>query len=337
MNAPPVRAMAYDTLVIPLTHRCNLDCSLCFVPQRGREDLSFEQVCRVIDRFQGTFICLSGGEPTLRDDLKDTIRYINSVGKSPQLFSNGIRLAEPDYVRELADAGLDDVLLSFNGFDDGVYRRVSGRPLLKEKLRALQNLVDEDMRVAISPTIVKGLNETEVPALLRLCLDHPRNVYQLRVRGACRVGKHEGIDHISTSELLRLVADALGGTVDGFLSAFDPGSCFHSVIQFNLLGAFSAEIADPELIAWNSGLYTENATEQEIADDLSRRVAGSLGTEVTSVVTDPRLKLLHIDLWGWPDTLNIDLQEIGSHGVYHLVNNEVPMNFCQAMLRADEL
>lgn len=50
---------------------------------------------------------LSGGEPTMRDDLPELTRYARSLGcEHIQLNTNGIRLAqEPDYARALRDAG----------------------------------------------------------------------------------------------------------------------------------------------------------------------------------------------------------------------------------------
>jgi len=55
------------------------------------------------------------------------------------------------------------------------------------------------------------------------------------------------------------------------------------------------------------------------------------------LIHSDRFRLLEINTWGWPDASNIDFYEIQSHGVYHLYNNAIPMNFCEAMLRAEQL
>jgi uncharacterized radical SAM superfamily Fe-S cluster-containing enzyme len=75
---------------------------------------------------------LSGGEPTVRDDLPLLVSAAKEAGCSHvQLNTNGLRLAEDEeYVRTLADAGLSFVFLQFDGTDDAFYRALRGRDLL---------------------------------------------------------------------------------------------------------------------------------------------------------------------------------------------------------------
>ena len=77
---------------------------------------------------------LSGGEPTVRDDLSDVI----ALGKAKgfpylQLNTNGLRLAaQGDYAAQLKDAGLDCVFLQFDAVEDAAYTALRGRPLRAE-------------------------------------------------------------------------------------------------------------------------------------------------------------------------------------------------------------
>ncbi len=82
-----------------------------------------------------TFLQLSGGEPTVRDDLPEIVAYAKNVGcKYLQLNSNGIRLAEDEaYVAALAEAGLSFVFMQFDGTRDDIYRKLRGKPLLELK------------------------------------------------------------------------------------------------------------------------------------------------------------------------------------------------------------
>ena len=71
---------------------------------------------------------LSGGEPTVREDLPEIISLGRSMGFDfIQLNSNGLRLArEPDYVKRLKEAGLSCVFLQFDGLEDEIYRETQG-------------------------------------------------------------------------------------------------------------------------------------------------------------------------------------------------------------------
>ncbi len=337
MNKAPIRRKPYDMFVIPVTHRCNLDCALCFVPKRDRDDLSLEQLKKIIDDFEGSWIGLSGGEPTLRDDLPDLLRHIRASGRTCQVLTNGIKFTDRSYLRQLVDAGLNDVLFSFNGFSDRFFQEINRKPLLDIKLEALQNCIEEGVQIALSPTIFRGLNEEDLVPLVGLCLDHAPSIYELRIRGACRVGRHETVAPLATSELLKAVAPALGSDAPGLMAGFDPASSYHSAIQFNIMGAFKVWNDEYELTDWGAGHFSIDKSLDDLACDFIAKVKKETSMRLSDEAILARYKFLSINVWGWPDSGNIDFQEIHSHGVYHLYNNARPMNFCEAVLAAESL
>jgi hypothetical protein len=339
MNRPPVVPKPPVTLVIPVTHRCNLDCALCFVPKRDRDNLSLEEVKDLIRAYPGPVIGLSGGEPTLREDLPEIMRFVRQVGKRCELLTNAIKLADREYLDGLVEAGLEMVLLSFNGFSDETYTRINGRPLLDVKLQALRNCVAAGLDIAISPTIFRDLNEGDIPGLIDLCLEHAPAVRELRIRGACRVGKHGTLAPLATSELFGLVASALGRTTADFLGEFEPDKCFHSNIQFNMLGVFRLEAAGQKkrFVAWNWGTYGKCGCDNAVSDLYAKVRAKLPHTILPPAVLKAHYRLLEINTWGWPDAGNFDFQEIWSHGISHLYDNRVPVNFCEAVLDATSL
>ncbi|TEB05027.1 Cyclic pyranopterin monophosphate synthase [Pelotomaculum schinkii] len=100
---------------IEVTSRCNLSCAYCFEDGLAKEP----SVSELYDLFQKfvskgmTFLHLSGGEPTMRDDLPDIVDAAVRAGcQYIQLNSNGIRLCEdPPFVNKLAEAGLSFVFM----------------------------------------------------------------------------------------------------------------------------------------------------------------------------------------------------------------------------------
>jgi hypothetical protein len=187
--------------------------------------------------------------------------------------------------------------------------------------------------------VFRDLNEGQIGPLIDLCLERAPGISQLRIRGACRVGRHGTFAPLATSELFKLVADAVGIPVAEFLAELDPASIWHSIIQFNLVGAFRKDPAGRwKLAAWSSGQYARSApTADAIVTDLYERARRKNGGFLPRAMFDQRYRILEINTWGWPDAANIDFQEIWSHGVYHLYDNRVPMNFCEAVLHAESL
>jgi uncharacterized radical SAM superfamily Fe-S cluster-containing enzyme len=90
----------------------------------------FEQT---MARTGGCNLQLSGGEPTVRDDLPEIVKLARRAGFGfVQLNTNGLRLAEdPALAGKLADAGLSSIFLQFDGVRDEVFRSLRGRELLE--------------------------------------------------------------------------------------------------------------------------------------------------------------------------------------------------------------
>ena len=133
-------------MLLEVTGRCNLRCPVCFAAagEAPKPDLSLEEIEKQYEYLMahgGPFnIQLSGGEPTVRDDLPRIIRMGREKGFTFfQLNTNGLRLAaEPGYAETLREAGLNTVFLQFDALDDSVYITLRGRPLLEEKKRCIE-------------------------------------------------------------------------------------------------------------------------------------------------------------------------------------------------------
>lgn len=160
-------------LLLEVTRRCDLNCRFCFAAGEQRE-LSLAELKRAVDDIMEQtgrpLLQLSGGEPTMRDDLPQLIAYAKSQGlKYIQLNSNGLRLAgDEEYVKRLADAGLSFVFMQFDGTDNQVYMQLRGAPLLKQKLRAVELCDKYNIGVTLVPTIVRGVNDSQIGDIIRL-------------------------------------------------------------------------------------------------------------------------------------------------------------------------
>ena len=167
-------------VLLELTKRCNLRCPVCFAAagESAGEDLPLAQIEQQYDFLMahgGPFnIQLSGGEPTVRDDLPEIIRLGRNKGFTFfQLNTNGLRLAnEPDYAKTLKAAGLNTVFLQFDGVTDAVYETLRGRPLMAEKERAIANCAAAGLGIVLVPVIAAGVNEDQTGPILRYALDH---------------------------------------------------------------------------------------------------------------------------------------------------------------------
>ena len=217
-------------VLLELTKRCNLRCPVCFASAGAGEasELTLSQIEQQYDYLMahgGPFnIQLSGGEPTMREDLPEIIRLGREKGFSFfQLNTNGLRLAsEPGYGQSLKAAGLNTVFLQFDGVTDAVYETLRGRALLREKERAIDNCAAAGLGVVLVPVIAAGVNEDQVGAILRYALARMpavRGVHfqPLSYFGRCGLERPE--KPVTIPKMLRLLEEQ----TEGLLHASDFG------------------------------------------------------------------------------------------------------------------
>lgn len=202
----------FTTLFADITHRCNMECPNCYIPNRDIPDMDADWLYGILARLpRRTRIRLVGAEPTLRRDLPDIIRRVRALGHLPVILSNGLSLAKRDYVRKLKRAGLRTVHLSMDGgLRDELYQAITGMACAERKLRALDNLCDEGFFVTVGVILINGCNVPHIGEFL----DHlrqRRGVREIHFRSIGAMGRH--MDTACSPDLAgmeTLVGDALG-------------------------------------------------------------------------------------------------------------------------------
>ena len=123
------------------TKNCNFLCSHCSSPKEEwdrNSELSTEQAKAIFHRFAQEFdvrqfqaLGITGGEPTLRQDLPELVEYFINLGYQVGLDSNGYLMGKnPDIIRKLAQAGLRNVCFSLDGLREEfrTFRGIDGFP-----------------------------------------------------------------------------------------------------------------------------------------------------------------------------------------------------------------
>ncbi len=229
-------------MLLELTKRCNLRCPVCFAAagEKPESDLSLAEIEKQYDTLMahgGPFnIQLSGGEPTMRDDLPEIIRMGREKGfRFFQLNTNGLRLAsEPGYAGKLREAGLDTVFLQFDGLDDEVYITLRGRKLLEEKKRCVQACAEAGLGVVLVPVIARGVNEEQVGPILKYAMENMPSVRGVHFQpisyfGRCAIQRPE--KPITIPKLLKLIEEQTEGAM--FASDFYGGGAESPYCSFH--------------------------------------------------------------------------------------------------------
>ncbi|MCK5458498.1 MAG: radical SAM protein, partial [Thermoplasmatales archaeon] len=160
-----------------ITNRCNLRCSYCFM-NAGASGVVYEPALDEIRQLMqqardekpvgSRAIQITGGEPTIREDLFEIIRIAKEVGFSHvQLNTNGIKLAESvEYCQRLKDEKVNTVYMSF----DGVTKETN--PWMEQCKQAIENMRKVNLKLVLVPVLIGGKNVHETGKILRFAFDN---------------------------------------------------------------------------------------------------------------------------------------------------------------------
>ncbi|MBS3821445.1 MAG: radical SAM protein [Planctomycetes bacterium] len=168
---------------VDLTNRCNMRCPICFANANAQGYIfepPYEEIVRQMQELRDmrptptTAIQFSGGEPTIHPDFLKIIRTAGEMGFSHiQIATNGMTMSDLDFAQQCHDAGLHTLYLQFDGIGEAAYVETRNHPgIWKKKLAAIENCRNVGMKVCLVPTIVKGINDDQIPGIFQFALDN---------------------------------------------------------------------------------------------------------------------------------------------------------------------
>ncbi|WP_297470428.1 GTP 3',8-cyclase MoaA [Thermococcus sp.] len=153
-------------LRISLTQECNFRCFFChregqrFLAKNEMTPEEIERLVRIASRLGIRKVKLTGGEPTVRDDIIEIVRRIKPYVVDLSMTTNGSKLKE--LAKPLAKAGLDRVNVSLHSLKPEVYKRITGVDMLETVLEGIEEAVKYLSPVKLNMTVMKGLNDGEI-------------------------------------------------------------------------------------------------------------------------------------------------------------------------------
>src|SRR5580700_10812913 len=193
-----------SVLTIDLTNRCNMMCDPCFMDanQVGFvHELQWEEIQTMLDNAitikprRQMSVQFSGGEPTLSPHFLKAVAYSRKVGyNSVQAATNGIEFAKsPEFCKEAALAGLRYAYLQFDGIGNAANSHRAVGNLFDVKLRAIENLHSAGVDIVPVITLINGINNEQVGAVVRFALDNPKKIPFLSFQPVSFTGRDEEV------------------------------------------------------------------------------------------------------------------------------------------------
>jgi sulfatase maturation enzyme AslB (radical SAM superfamily) len=230
--------------IVNLTNKCNLDCPICLADSNLYNDGDYpsDKLTDFLKGKRNFKIDLMGSEPTMREDLPDIISMIARSGNVAALHTNGIKISEFSYLERLKKAGLREVHLQFDGFDDRIYETIRGKKLLDIKFKALDNLERLNISTDLKVTVVRGVNENQMAKILDCAVKH-KFIKEVFFLGCRYLGRAKGLSFercLMPDELIDILENQTSGKISreniflfqklyfSLLAAFSVKKCFYN-------------------------------------------------------------------------------------------------------------
>ncbi len=200
-----------------LTYRCQNKCEHCYNEPRQLEELTVDQWKEIISKLWKIgipHVVFTGGEPTLYPGLIDLIIKSEEFGQVTGLVTNGRKLREPGFLKELVAKGLDHVQITVLSHQEEVHDALVGcKGAWKETMEGLKVALSEDVYLTTNTTIMRS-NASEIEGTMHFLIS--LGVKHIAFNGIIRSGggkETDGIDYQEMSGILarlRNIAEAKG-------------------------------------------------------------------------------------------------------------------------------
>lgn len=137
---------------------CNNKCIHCFQGSKKDENLNLQAIKHIIDDLDyDRDITITGGEPTIRNDLLEILDYAHNGTRLIGIQTNGQNLYNKEYLKEI-DKYVDFMLLAFHSINPKMHdivTQVEGSGL--KTFEALKNLKDANIFIQTN-TVINKIN-----------------------------------------------------------------------------------------------------------------------------------------------------------------------------------
>jgi cyclic pyranopterin phosphate synthase len=163
-----------EYLRLSVTDRCNFRCAYCLPegcgPAPAEQPLSLDEIERLVRAFAALGVWkvrVTGGEPTLRQDIVEMVRRIAAVPgiRRVGLTTNGYRLDR--LAPALGAAGLRSLNVSLDSLDPARFERVTGSTRFANVVAGLVAAMEAGIpTVKVNVVLLRGMEERELDRFL---------------------------------------------------------------------------------------------------------------------------------------------------------------------------
>jgi hypothetical protein len=219
-----LRHKSHSALVnVVVTNRCHLSCWYCFFYAKEGEPVyepTLEEIRKMFVKLRSqkpipaNALQITGGEPTMREDLPQIVSMAREVGFNQiQLNTTGVNLGlHPELMVKLRHAGVSTLYMSF----DGVSKRANPKnhwevPLTIAAARKAK------LSIVLVPTVIRTINDHELGGIINFALNNIDIIRAVNFQPVSLVGrmpaKLREKQRITIPGTIKLIEKQTGGAI----------------------------------------------------------------------------------------------------------------------------
>lgn len=171
-------------LELQITDACNLRCKHCYIGTPGQNELTVDQVKKVLREFeemQGLRVLISGGEPLVHSKFHEINEMLPDFFIRKILFTNGV-LLNKDTLKTLH---VDEIQVSLDGLEHA-HDKIRGSGSFQHTLESMKRALDAGLDVSVS-TMVHAYNTADFDAMEQLF--KKMGIKEWTVDAPCLIGR----------------------------------------------------------------------------------------------------------------------------------------------------
>ena len=168
----PQKLLAPFLVVWDTTKGCNLHCKHCYANagKFAEDELTTEQRKEVIDQLDKAgvvAVAFSGGEPIIRKDFFEIVKYTHEKGMYVSVASNGTLITK-EVAKKLKESGVDYIEISLDHTNPKIHDEFRGlKGAWERTVKGIKNCVEAGIYTCIATTATK-YNYDDIPNMVKL-------------------------------------------------------------------------------------------------------------------------------------------------------------------------
>ena len=186
--------------IFSITDKCNLSCKHCYIPKNTNNgQLTYEEACKFIDQLHDAktlIVAFSGGEPLLREDIFDLMKYIADKHMRVAMATNGILITK-HVAQMLKESGVGYIQISIDGLEE-LHDDIRGKGNFQKALDGIRNCLEVGLYASMDVVITKR-NVNQIHEILSLAKE--LGVQKLELLDFVPSEKARNLEHYALSPL----------------------------------------------------------------------------------------------------------------------------------------